>query len=636
MPSISVPVEILPVIDPPHATHPLGSQARVLLTSVFGPYAQDDQYGSRAINPMELYHNQVTRAQGPFSLRMFHRTWGLMLIQANIHAPCTLLDFPTLERFVEELRSNRYDVVGISSIIPNLLKVKKMCELVRRYQPQATIVVGGHIANVPDLHQRIDADYIVKGEGVRWFRTFLGEDPDQPIRHPRINSGIGTRNMGVSVADKPEEVAAALIPSVGCPMGCNFCSTSAMFGGKGKFIDFYKTGDELFDVMCQLEQAMRVSSFFVMDENFLLHRKRALRLMELMEQNDKSWALHVFSSANVLRSYTMDQLVSLGISWVWMGLEGKDSQYGKLHGTDAFALVRELQSHGIRVLGSTIIGLENHTPENIDEVIDYAVRYDTDFHQFMLYTPIPGTPLHAELTAQGRMKDESEYDIADIHGQYILNYRHPHIPEGLEAELILRAFRRDFEVNGPSIARIVRTTLAGWLRYKDHPDPRIRRRFAWEARALPTTYAAALAAMKLYYRRDPAMRAKMSEILRGLHSEFGWKARVTAAIGGPYVLWKLRREEKRLAAGWTYEPPTFYEVNEYVNSQVAASVFRAERSFPVTPRIIPRLSGSYGTGDSRDAAPHPLGRRLAQPAAQAPGAPPRPAPIDRAGGAVLA
>lgn len=32
--------------------HPLGSRAKVLLTSVFGPYARDDEYGSRAINPM--------------------------------------------------------------------------------------------------------------------------------------------------------------------------------------------------------------------------------------------------------------------------------------------------------------------------------------------------------------------------------------------------------------------------------------------------------------------------------------------------------------------------------------------------------------------------------------------------------
>ncbi|MCK4627220.1 MAG: B12-binding domain-containing radical SAM protein, partial [Phycisphaerae bacterium] len=64
--------------------HPLASRAKVLLSSVFGPYAQDDEYGSRTMNPMELYHNQVTRVQGPFSLRMFHRSWGLMLIQANI------------------------------------------------------------------------------------------------------------------------------------------------------------------------------------------------------------------------------------------------------------------------------------------------------------------------------------------------------------------------------------------------------------------------------------------------------------------------------------------------------------------------------------------------------------------------
>ncbi len=41
---------------PTHPVHRLGSRALVLLTSVFGPYAQDDEYGSRAINPMELYH----------------------------------------------------------------------------------------------------------------------------------------------------------------------------------------------------------------------------------------------------------------------------------------------------------------------------------------------------------------------------------------------------------------------------------------------------------------------------------------------------------------------------------------------------------------------------------------------------
>ena len=92
-----------------------------------------------------------------------------------------------------------------------------------------------------------------------------------------------------------------MIPSVGCPLGCNFCSTSAMFGGKGRFVSFYEDGDQLFEVMRGIEQGLGVRAFFVMDENFLLHRKRALRLLELMQEHGKAWALYVFSSANALR-----------------------------------------------------------------------------------------------------------------------------------------------------------------------------------------------------------------------------------------------------------------------------------------------------------------------------------------------
>ncbi|HUS93336.1 MAG TPA: cobalamin-dependent protein [Phycisphaerae bacterium] len=566
--------------------HPLGSGAKVLLTSVFGPYARDDEYGSRLLNPMELYQNQVTRAEGPFSLRMFHRSWGLMLIQANIQAECTLLDFPTLERFLEEIRGRRYDVVGISAIIPNVLKVRRMCELIREHLPEATIVVGGHVANMPDLPERIDVDRVVRGEGVRWFRRFLSEPEDRPIRHPVVDSAYGARNVGIRVSDRPGEVAAALLPSVGCPLGCNFCSTSAMFGGKGRHIDFYRTGEELYDVMCQLERRLEARSFFVMDENFLLHRRRALRLLELMEAGGKAWALYVFSSANVIRSYTWDQLVRLGISWVWMGLEGEKSSYAKLKGIDTFELVGQMQSHGIRVLGSTIIGLDEHTPENMDGVIEYAVRHRTDFHQFMLYTPIPGTPLHADLTRRGLMKGPGDYEEADIHGQFLLNYRHPNIPEGLEAEMILRAFRRDFQVNGPSTARIARTLLAGHKRYKDHPDARVRRRFAWETRELATTFSALVAGSRLYCRDNPALRARMSELLGDLHREFGLKSRLASAIGGRYVLHKIRREEKRLAAGWTYEPPTFYETNAPVDGAAAGGRGPVPCRF-VTPTVAP-------------------------------------------------
>jgi len=205
--------------------HPKGTRARLLLTSVFGPYAQDDEFGSRAINPMELYHNQVTRAQGAFSLRMFHRSWGIMMIQQNISAPCTVLDFPTRDAFARELASHSYEVVGISSIIVNVGKVREMCRMVRQLSPHSVIVVGGHVTAIPGIENMIDADQIVRGEGIRWMREYLGEEPERAIQHPEIVSGLETRILGVRLPEREGGTAATIIPSVGCPMGCNFCTT---------------------------------------------------------------------------------------------------------------------------------------------------------------------------------------------------------------------------------------------------------------------------------------------------------------------------------------------------------------------------------------------------------------------------
>ncbi len=544
-------------------THPKGSHARILLSSVFGPYAQDDEFGSRAINPMELYHNQVTRAQGSFSLRMFHRSWGIMMIQENISAPCSVLDFPTREAFARELTTNHYDIVGISSIIVNVLKVREMCRMVRELSPDSVIVVGGHVAAIPGLDAMIDADHIVRGEGISWMRRYLGEDENAPIRHPAIVSGLQTRIMGVRLPQRKGGTAATIIPSVGCPMGCNFCTTSAFFGGKGKFINFYETGDQLFDVMCKIEAELAVKSFFVMDENFLLHRERAMRLLERMKEAGKSWELSVFASANAIRKYSMVELVELGVSWIWMGLESPRSSYGKLQGHDLTHLTRELREHGIRVQGSTIIGLEHHTPDNIVQEIESAVDYETDFHQFMLYTPVPGTPLYQEMAKQGRLL--SNIDYADIHGQYKFNFKHAAISREDSKRFLDWAFWRDFERNGPSLYRLCQTMLQGWQRYKDYPDPRVRERFTRQVKKMIGAYNAALWAMERDFKKvNRSVSEKIHKLRREVEKEFPVIARLTAASLGPVLLWSTRRETRRLAAGQTYEPPTFLERTHWI------------------------------------------------------------------------
>ena len=533
--------------------HPKGSRARVLLSSVFGPYARDDEFGSRSINPMELYHNQVTKAQGSFSLRRFHRSWGILMIQENISAPCAVLDFPTREAFASELKSHDYDIVGISSIIVNVGKAREMCRMVRELSPRSTIVVGGHVAAIPGVERILDADHIVKGDGIAWMREYLGEDAAAPIRHPALSSGFGLRVMGVKIPAMAD-ASATIIASMGCPLGCNFCTTSAFFGGKGKMLNLYSTGEELFRLMEEAEASRHVKSFFIMDENFLLQKRRAMELLACMKAAGKSWSLHIFSSANAIRKYSCEELVELGISSIWLGLESPRSGYAKLDGADTQRMSRELREHGIVLLGSTIIGLEHHTPENIAEEIEYAVAHETDLHQFMLYTPVPGTPLYGEMVEQGRLLD---VDLADIHGQDAFNFRHAAITREDSSKFLNWAFRRDFERNGPSLFRVCRTTFEGWKRHKNDPDPRVRERFQREARLLRHVWAAVLWAIERRIGKDNGPVAlQVRALRRELEQEFGLVAAIAGRLLGPILWWTSLREEKRLAAGRSYEPST--------------------------------------------------------------------------------
>ncbi len=135
---------------------------------------------------------------------MFHRSWGLMLIQANIDAPCTLLDFPTLERFVEELRTTRYDIVGISGILANVGKVEKMCELVRAAtSPRRRSSSAATSPTSPTSPSGSTPTTSCAGEGVRWFRAFLGEDagPADPASADRRRRS-GRRILGVRLPDR--------------------------------------------------------------------------------------------------------------------------------------------------------------------------------------------------------------------------------------------------------------------------------------------------------------------------------------------------------------------------------------------------------------------------------------------------
>ena len=224
--------------------------------------------------------------------------------------------------------------------------------------------------------------------------------------------------------------------------------------------------------------------------------------------------------------------------------------------------------------GSTIVGLEHHTPENIAAEIEYAVAHECDSHQFMLYTPVPGTPLYSDMQNEGRLLD---VDLADIHGQYKFNFTHAHIPRELSKPLLDGAFRRDYERNGPSLFRLTETMFRGWLRYRDDPDPRVRRRFEHEASQLRTVYGGLLWAIERYLRDELHVIAdRVGELRHQMERELGTTCKVLARIVGPALYLAIRRDARRFPNGRRLEPQTWVERRELTPARIDARAALAE------------------------------------------------------------
>lgn len=437
---------------------------KLLLTSVFGPYGVDDQYGRR-LNVMELFHNQVTREQGIFSLRMNHPSFGLYLIAENLKTATAVLDFPSLERFIQEVKKG-YDYIGISFIVPNFCKAKKMVEIIRELSPRTKIVLGGHGSGIPGLKEKTGVDYVTKGEGISFFRQLLNEDQEpEPIKHPKVISTLNRKVMGLPLPG----TAAVLIPGLGCVNACSFCATSHHFGKQ--YIGYLNSGKQLFDTMVEIERETGCSEFFVMDENFLKNRPRAEAFLAELEKHDKYFHMGIFSSAETINTLGVEFLAKIGVDFVWMGVESKRHVFAKTQGVDLSATIKKLRDHGIHVLASAILFFDHHDHQSIQEDIDFAIELGSDFVQFMELGPLPGTALYEEYDAAGRILHDVPF--LDWHGQDKIWFKHPHFERDETNTYLKDAFEQDYRRQGPSLVRLIDTCLRGYRTIKNSADPRL-------------------------------------------------------------------------------------------------------------------------------------------------------------------
>jgi radical SAM superfamily enzyme YgiQ (UPF0313 family) len=416
---------------------------------------------------MELYHNQITREQGLFSIRVHHNSFGLYFLAENVDIPATVLDFPNEQQFIREIGKG-YDYVGISFITSNFSKAKRMGELVRQHAPGSQIILGGHGTRIPDIENLVECDHLCRGEGIRWLRELLGEDPHRPIKHPLIPASFNNRIVGVPL----NRAGGLIVPGVGCPNACRFCATSDFFDKT--YTPYFDTGQELFDICLEYEEQMGIDEFFIMDENFLKRPQRARELLSLMEQHDKLYRFSIFSSAETIQELGTEFLARLGVYMVWIGVESKQYVFEKNRGIDLEAMIRDLRDHGISVLASGILFMEHHNKANIWEDIEYLVNLKSDLVQFMQLGPMPTTQLYLDYKTQGVLSEDIPYK--EWHGQYRIWFHHPAFSREESEHYLRDAFKYDYDAQGSSLLRMCDTLIRGYVTLKDSKDQYMMKR----------------------------------------------------------------------------------------------------------------------------------------------------------------
>ena len=503
---------------------------KVLLTSVCRPLGPD--HGDASSVGYELLYRQVTRAQGIFSPRTVNVHFSLEYIAENLDAPTVVLQYPSKRELIKELKKG-YDYVGVSFLMAVMHKMKEVVALIREHAPNSKIVLGGYGTILKDSELKPYADYICREEGVAYFRRLLGEpEIPMPYKHPLIVSWLKVFGWKVSGTGK-------IFAGLGCPNGCDFCCTSHFFSRK--HIKLLPTGRDIYNVVERYHDMDPSLEVLIIDEDFLLNKKRAMEFRDCVIKGGKKISIFAFSSIKAISQFTVEEILEMGIDGFWIGYEGTRSNYAKQQGRPVPEILTEFREHGITVLASMIVGFDYQNQEVVAKELNGLMQLKPSLAQFLIYGPVPGTPFHERIIKDNLLQDHYTTD-KDLFYRRADGFRtmikHPTLtPEEIEA-IQTWCFDQDFQRLGPSIYRVLEARLLGYRKLKDSPNPLLRAKaeyYATELRyALPVFLAGRLLGP------NAAIRKWIGDLEREIIAELGqpdsmqrWKS--VLAVGA--ALW---------------------------------------------------------------------------------------------------
>lgn len=360
-----------------------------------------------------------------------------------IDAMTNHIDDDTLRTRLRELQP---DVIGVTAITPSIYVAENILKLAQEEVPDALRVLGGVHATFMYKQVFSEApwvDVIVRGEGEEIFLNLIravdqGEwpaargaikglaylDGDTIKATPAAATvkDLDSINPDWSLLEWEKYIYVPLgkrvaIPNMarGCPFTCSFCS-------QWKFWRDYRVRDpkKVVDEIENLVNNHGVGFFILADEEPTINKKKFVQFCEELIKRDLPARVQWGINTRVTDIYRDRDLLAFyrkaGLVHVSLGTEAaaqlKLDQFNKEtkveENKEAIRLLREAD---IFTEAQFIVGLDNETPETLEETFQMAWDWQPDLANWAMYTPWPFTPLFQELRDQVEVFDFSKYNF---------------------------------------------------------------------------------------------------------------------------------------------------------------------------------------------------------------------------------
>ena len=330
------------------------------------------------------------------------------------------------------------DLVAISAITSTAPQSYRLADRVRA--AGGIVVIGGtHTSFLPDEGLE-HADFVVRGEGEFAFQELVdavkageGFEKIQNLSYRRDGRTVHTPerpkipDLDVNpipdyrlIAGWKPGAVVSIATSRGCPFACTFCSVPGMYGHA------FRT-HSVDRVMEELRLYGRDASYvFFADDIFTANKKRVKELFTRMikENLTPDWGAQV-------RTETVDDDELLRLMRdsrcfnAYVGFESINPRTLKLFDKkqDLAKIERAIEkfhAHHIKIHGMFVVGSDEDDVETIWATLDFAKKRDLDSVQFMILTPIPGSPDWDHLYAKGE-KYVTNFDWSVYDGHHVVH-----------------------------------------------------------------------------------------------------------------------------------------------------------------------------------------------------------------------